>query len=316
MIVITGAGGFIGGRLSLYFNQLGYHDLVLVDNFRDKGKLERAMRIPKAQCVDRTHFFDWAYQNANRVNAVFHLGARTNTAEKDEEMLNVLNVEYSQKIWLLCCELGWPLLYASSAATYGDGSLGYKDDPEEIKQLQPLNPYGWSKQHFDQWVMDQKEKPWYWVGLKFFNVYGPGESHKGRMASVVYHAQQQIKDLGYLTLFRSHHPEFEDGCQKRDFIFVDDVCRLMLWLMEHRKIGGILNAGSGTAQTFLDLAHAVFKSLGKRSDIRFIDTPEDIRPYYQYYTQADMSRIQKSGYPMPMETLESGIEKYMQELHL
>jgi ADP-L-glycero-D-manno-heptose 6-epimerase len=209
-------------------------------------------------------------------------------------------------------EYGLPLIYASSAATYGMGEHGYKDSHDIIEKLRPLNPYGESKNEFDKWVITQKEQPFFWAGLKFFNVFGPNEYHKGRMASVVFHAYNQIAETGKMKLFRSHHPDFKDGEQKRDFIYVKDVADICIFLMEHRKQSGIYNVGTGKARTFIDLANAVFHSLHLNPEVEFIDTPEDIRDKYQYFTQAEMSKLRNTGYTKKFYTLEDAVDDYIQ----
>jgi ADP-L-glycero-D-manno-heptose-6-epimerase len=239
------------------------------------------------------------------------LGARTDTTEFNRELLWKLNTDYTKEIWKRCVDYQIPLVYASSAATYGLGEFGYKDDESLIPQLVPLNPYGDSKNEFDKWALKESEKPFFWAGLKFFNVYGPGESHKGRMASVVWHAYNQIKDTGAMKLFRSHNPKYKDGEQMRDFVYVEDVCEVMFWLMNHRKDSGIYNMGSGEARTFLDLVRAVFKAMGKEERISFVDTPADIRDKYQYFTEADMSKLRGIGYKKPFSGLEKGVEGYL-----
>jgi ADP-L-glycero-D-manno-heptose 6-epimerase len=202
-------------------------------------------------------------------------------------------------------------VYASSGATYGEGDLGYSDDHELPFKLKPLNPYGESKNDFDKWALSQEKKPYFWAGLKFFNVYGPNEYHKGRMASVVFHAFNQIQASGGMKLFRSHRPDFKDGEQLRDFVYVKDVCSVCLFLMEHRSNSGIYNLGSGKARTFLDLARATFKALGKEEKIEFVDTPADIRDKYQYFTEARMEKLRSIGYDKPFTSLEEGVEDYV-----
>ncbi|MCS6795948.1 MAG: ADP-glyceromanno-heptose 6-epimerase, partial [Raineya sp.] len=221
------------------------------------------------------------------------------------------NLEYSKKVWQACVEHNLPLVYASSAATYGLGELGYDDDETKIKYLKPLNPYGQSKQDFDIWALAQAQKPFFWAGLKFFNVYGPNEYHKGRMASVVFHAFKQIQDTGTVTLFRSHNPDYIDGHQKRDFIYIKDVLEVCMFLMKHRKNSGIYNLGTGKARTFLDLAKNTFKAVGKEPQIKFIDTPLDIRDKYQYFTEANMRKLKSIGYTKPFTSLEEGIKDYV-----
>ena len=242
---------------------------------------------------------------------IFHLGARTDTTEFDKAVFDELNVRYSQQVWERCARYAIPLVYASSAATYGAGELGYADDEALVARLKPLNPYGESKNEFDGWAIRQERKPFYWAGLKFFNVYGPNEYHKGRMASVVFHAYQQIRDTGGMKLFRSHRPEYKDGEQLRDFVYVKDVCAVCIWLMEHRKNSGLYNLGSGTARTFLDLVRAVFDAMGRESRVSFIDTPEDIRDKYQYFTEARMQKLRGSGYDRAFTGLEEGVVDYV-----
>jgi ADP-L-glycero-D-manno-heptose 6-epimerase len=220
-------------------------------------------------------------------------------------------LEYSKLVWNKCIEHALPLIYASSAATYGGGELGYDDNHEVIPSLKPLNPYGDSKNDFDIWALKQERKPFFWAGLKFFNVYGPNEYHKGRMASVVFHAFNQVSEKGAMKLFRSHNSDFKDGEQLRDFVYVKDVAEVIVFLMEHRKDSGIYNLGSGKARTFLDLTKATFKAMNKKEDISFIDTPKDIRDKYQYYTQANMSKLKSIGYNKQFTTLEEGVEDYV-----
>jgi ADP-L-glycero-D-manno-heptose 6-epimerase len=313
MIVITGAAGFIGSCLAAGLLEQGYCDLVLVDDFSRSDKRRNYDEKPGCVCVSRDAFFEWLDREQASVQYVFHLGARTDTTEFDVSIHTRLNLEYSKKVWEKCVTYGLPLVYASSAATYGDGSLGFADADNILADLVPLNPYGDSKLAFDRWALAQERKPFQWVGLKFFNVYGPNEYHKGRMASVIFHAHQQIAQRGYMQLFRSHRPDYRDGEQLRDFIYVMDVVRVCIWLMENRKVCGLFNLGTGKARTFLDLSKAVFKAMGIAPDIRFIDTPEDIREKYQYFTEARMEKLRMSGYTLPFMSLESGIEAYVQQ---
>jgi ADP-L-glycero-D-manno-heptose 6-epimerase len=242
---------------------------------------------------------------------ILHLGARTDTTEFDWEVFLELNVDYSRELFKLCVEFGLPLIYASSAATYGLGEHGYLDSHAIVSDLQPLNPYGRSKNEFDLWVLEQKQKPFFWAGLKFFNVYGPNEYHKGRMASVVYHAYNQIAETGSMKLFRSHHPDFGDGEQSRDFIYVQDVVDVIIFLMENRPESGLYNLGSGEARSFLDLVTSTFAAMGKEPSISFIDTPEDIRDKYQYFTRAEMQKLRQAGYKRPFIKLEEGVSQYV-----
>lgn len=312
MIVLTGAAGFIASCLVQKLNNEGYHDLVLVDDFSDAEQNKNFAGKRFTKQVDREDFVSWLRENQLHVQFVFHLGARTDTTEFDYALLNRLNFDYSKDVWNTCVEFGLPLVYASSAATYGLGEAGYDDDETRLEQLKPLNPYGESKNDFDIWALKQDRKPFFWAGLKFFNVYGPNEYHKGRMASVIFHTYNQIMKSGEMKLFQSHHPDFKDGEQMRDFVYVKDVTEVMYFLMHHRKDSGIYNLGSGTARTFLDLATNTFKALGKEPKISFVPTPEDIRDKYQYFTEAKMDKLKSIGYHKPFHSLEEGVEDYVQ----
>ncbi len=314
MIVVTGASGFIGSCLIGKLNREGYRDIVAVDDFSNPSKMPNLVNKVITRKVERTHFMNWINENEKLVQFIFHLGARTDTAEMNENIFKELNLQYSQQVWKKCVEFGIPLIYASSGATYGLGEHGYSDEHAQLKHFKPLNPYGESKHEFDQWALEEAEKPYYWIGVKFFNVYGPNEYHKGRMASVVYHAFQQIMNSGKVKLFRSHNPDFEHGEQMRDFIYVKDVVDVLYWLMLNRKPenSGIYNLGTGKAETFLHLAHSIFKALDKKASIQFIDTPEDIRDKYQYFTEAKMDKLRSIGYEAPFHSLEKGIEDYVQ----
>ncbi len=311
MIIVTGAAGFIGSNLVARLNDDNFNDLVLVDDFNRPEKESNWKEKCYNQLVDRNEFASWLEANHKMVEFVFHLGARTDTTEFDKAVFDKLNVSYSQKVFTLCTQYGIPMVYASSAATYGDGELGYNDDHSIIGKLQPLNPYGDSKNEFDKWVLKQEKTPFFWAGLKFFNVYGPNEYHKGRMASVIMHAYNQIKSTGGMKLFRSHNPKYRDGEQLRDFVYVKDVCEVMMFLMKHRKNSGIYNLGTGKARSFLDLTRATFKSMGVPENISFVDTPIDIRDKYQYFTEANMSKLIGIGYDKPFTSLEDGVADYV-----
>lgn len=311
MIIVTGAAGFIGSYLIEKLNSENFNAIIAVDKFEDPDKLSHLDNLRILERIDRDEFFDWIKNNFRQVEFIFHIGARTDTAEFDRNVLRSLNTDYSKEIWKVCLDFQIPLVYASSAATYGLGEFGYADNEEIIGSLKPLNPYGESKNEFDKWVLKQDIKPFYWAGLKFFNVYGPHEDHKGRMASVIWHSFQQIKNTGKMKLFRSHNPEFKDGEQMRDFIFVQDVVDVCYYLMHLRKFSGIYNLGTGKARTFLDLTRQVFKSMEVKENIEFIDTPEDIRDKYQYFTQANMSKLRSIGYSNTFTSLESGIDQYV-----
>lgn len=310
MIVITGAAGFIASNLAALLIREKYTDLVLVDDFSHAEKSANYINKQVTALVNRDEFPQWLDQNHKMVQFIFHLGARTNTAEFNPEILNKLNTEYSKTIWRKCCEYGLPLVYASSAATYGMGEHGFEDNSEpEI--LTPLNPYGVSKNEFDKWALKQEKKPYFWAGLKFFNVYGPNEYHKGRMASVIFHAFNQITANGNLKLFRSHRPEYIDGGQTRDFVYVKDVTKVMLFFMLNRKNSGIYNLGTGKARSFNDLGNAVFSAMEVKPEINYIDTPLDIRDKYQYFTEANMQKLRDAGYTGEFYSLEQGVDDYV-----
>jgi len=311
MIVVTGAAGFIPSCLIRKLNDEGYYAIVAVDDFSHPAKDENLKGKQVSLFVDRKDFSSWLRKNAWEVEFVFHLGARTDTTEKSVELFNELNLNYSKEVWTICTEFQIPLVYASSAATYGNGELGYDDNHATIAQLKPLNPYGQSKQDFDVWVLEQERAPFFWAGLKFFNVYGPNEYHKGKMASVIYHAFNQIKKERKMKLFQSHKPGIENGHQQRDFVFVKDVVSVCNWLMHHRKDSAIYNLGSGKARTFLDLVTSTFKAMDVEPDIEFIPTPIEIRDSYQYFTQANMKKLKSAGYPLEFHSLEAGIEDYV-----
>ncbi len=311
MIVITGAAGFIGSCLVSALNAAGYEDLVLVDDFSRKEKAANLEGKTFTAKTDRADFAAWLDANHKMVYFIFHIGARTDTTEFDRSIFDRLNLNYSKDVWNRCTEYGIPLVYASSGATYGLGEQGYSDSHEVVEKLKPLNPYGDSKNDFDKWALAQERKPYFWAGLKFFNVYGPNEYHKGRMASVIFHAFNQIRDLDEVKLFRSHNPEYKDGEQLRDFIYVKDVTAVCLWLMETRKTSGLFNLGTGQARTFLDLVKATYAALGKEPNISFVDTPADIRDKYQYYTQAEMGKLRAAGYEAPFTSLEAGVGDYV-----
>jgi ADP-L-glycero-D-manno-heptose 6-epimerase len=311
MIVITGAAGFIGSCLLRELNNRGYKDILLVDDFSRIDKNLNLKNKSFAQKVHRDFFFEWMRENHRKVNFVFHLGARTDTTEFNVNVFDKLNLNYSRAMWKACSAYSIPLVYASSAATYGDGELGYDDSHDIIPRLKPLNPYGESKNNFDIWALQQEECPPFWAGLKFFNVYGPNEYHKGRMASVVIHAFRQINQTGQMKLFKSHKAGFKDGEQLRDFVYVKDVTEVCIYLMLQKNFSGIYNLGTGKARTFVDLAKATFAALGKEPVIEFVDTPEDIRDKYQYYTQASMEKLIATGYYHEFFSLEDGVADYV-----
>ena len=320
-IVVTGAAGFIGSCLVGWLNQQGITDLILVDEFERADKAPNLEGKSYAVKVEREGFFDWLALEGPVVRAVYHIGARTDTTEFDYSIHEHLNVEYSKRIWDYCTVEGVPLVYASSAATYGAGEQGYDDRHDIVESLRPLNAYGISKNEFDKWALRQSglpgsaspgaDEPPFWAGLKFFNVYGPNEYHKGRMASVIFHSVNQIKKDGEVKLFKSHRPDYKDGQQLRDFVYVKDVIGVCTWLMEHRPASGLYNLGTGIARSFDDLVKATYGGLDMPANIRYIDMPEDIRDKYQYFTQANMGKLRAAGYGAPFYSLEEGVDDYV-----
>ncbi len=336
LIVVTGAAGFIGSCMVSYLNQQGYENLILVDEFEDEEKELNLLHKKYSVRVEREAFFDWLQREKTVVDFIFHLGARTDTTEFDYSIHQHLNVEYSKKIWQYCTINNIPLVYASSAATYGEGELGYHDNHDIIEQLHPLNPYGISKNEFDKWVLHQEDHPPFWAGLKFFNVYGPNEYHKARMASVIFHSFNQIKQNGKVKIFRSHREGYEDGEQLRDFIYVKDVIAVCYWMMQEnmsrqssvvsselttqnlptgqagsRLTSAIYNLGTGQARTFNSLVKATFSGLDLQPQIEYIDIPEDIRERYQYFTEASMDKLKAAGYTKEFYSLEKGVDDYV-----
>lgn len=315
MIVITGAAGFIASNVVETLNAHGRQDLMLVDDFSKEGKRRNYENKQYLGLIHRDVLSEWLINHHDGVEFVIHLGARTDTTEFDYNVFQRLNVDYTLGLWKLCAEYQIPLIYASSAATYGMGELGYDDRHDIVERLQPLNPYGRSKNEIDKFILSQKEQPPFWAGLKFFNVYGPNEFHKGKMASVILHAYRQIQETGRVRLFRSHNSAYADGRQLRDFVYVKDVAEVILWLMEHRPENGLYNVGTGKARSFYDLADNTFKAMGKETRIEFIDTPMEIRDKYQYFTEANMAKLRGVGYTEPFTSLEDGVKKYVDFLN-
>ena len=312
MIVVTGAIGFIGSAFVGYLNQLGYADIVVVDDFYQWKKEKNLKGKRVHDWVHRDLFIAYFEKMASQIDVVFHLGARTDTISEDVAVFNSLNLQYSKDIWRICTANQIPLVYASSAATYGDGAFGFSDDHAVVSKLKPLNAYAQSKQDFDQWVLTQKYTPPRWYGLKFFNVYGPNEYHKARMASVIFHAFHQIRDTDRLKLFKSHRPEWKDGGQERDFIYVKDVLEMVWNVYDLKPESALYNVGTGKARTFKDLGDATFAALGLESNIEYIDMPIDLREKYQYFTEADMSKWIAANLPLPATSLEEGVKDYIQ----
>lgn len=311
MIVITGAAGFIGSCLLSKLNSERITDILLVDDFSFADKNKNMFNKKFTKKIDRSDFLSWFKNNSDEVSFVYHIGARTDTTEFNVDIFNTLNLNYTKSIWKLCTENNIPLVYASSAATYGLGEFGYDDDEEKIPLLKPLNPYGDSKNDFDKWAILQSDAPTKWIGFKFFNVYGPNEFHKARMASVIFHSYNQIQDKGFVKLFKSHNPNYTDGGQLRDFVYVKDLVDVLYFTYTNNLNNGIYNLGSGKARTFLDLATATFKALNKSVNIEYLDTPIDIRDKYQYFTEANMSKLVHQGYNKPFTSLEEGVTDYV-----
>ncbi|MCW3077816.1 MAG: rfaD [Bacteroidetes bacterium] len=311
MIVITGSAGFIGSCLVSKFNSEGIRDILLVDDFskaiKEKNYLGKEFSIK----IDRAEFPEWFRKDTSLVDYVIHVGARTDTTEFNKEIFDDLNLNYTKSLWTLCAENNIPFIYASSAATYGLGEHGYTDDDTKIDLLKPLNPYGESKNEFDKWAIKQEKTPPHWQGLKFFNVYGPNEYHKGRMASVIFHAFNQINKTKQVKLFKSHDPKYKDGGQLRDFVYVKDVVDVIWFLYSNKIKSGIYNLGSGKARTFCDLATATFNALGCPVNIEFVETPADIRDKYQYFTEANMAKLKSVGYTKEFTSLEDGVKDYV-----
>jgi ADP-L-glycero-D-manno-heptose 6-epimerase len=314
ILVVTGAAGFIGSCLTSFLNEKGFDQLILVDEFNRLDKVNNLKGKKYLHRVERDDFFRWLEVNRPDIRFVFHLGARTDTTEFDYAVHERLNLEYSQRIWDYCMMNNVPLVYASSAATYGSGEHGYNDDHELPFLLEPLNAYGISKNEFDKWAIRQQSHPPFWAGLKFFNVYGPNEYHKGRMASVIWHAFKQIRQNGTVNLFKSHRPDYKDGQQLRDFIYVKDILKVCYWLMENFDsipVNGLFNLGTGRARTFEDLVKATFAGAGLPVQIQYIDMPADIRDKYQYFTEARMGKLIHAGYTDPFYSLEEGVSDYV-----
>ncbi len=315
MILITGGAGFIGSVLAKQLNQLGHTDLVIVDKLEDSIKWKNLRGIKYLEYIHADELFGGDYDDLiAETDLIFHMGACSATTEKNMDFLMKNNVAYTQALWRFAATKNIPFIYASSAATYGEGELGYSDDHGMIPKLMPLNPYGYSKQLVDEWVLKEEQKPDHWFGLKFFNVYGPNEYHKDDMKSLVCKAHEQIKSNGKVKLFKSHRPDFKDGEQLRDFIYVKDVVRAMIELADPDKaeFSGIYNLGAGKARSFHDLVKATFSAMSVPVNIEFIDMPESIRNQYQYYTQADVSKLMKAIPEFQFTSLEDGVRDYVQ----
>ncbi len=312
-ILITGAAGFIGSCMAIFLQQLGYKNLILVDDFSKENKKNNFKTLQSCTFINREHLEEYL-KTKNAIKNIIHFGARTDTTEQDYSIFEKLNVDFSKMLWQYCSDKKINFIYASSAATYGNGELGYTDNENDILKLKPLNPYGISKQVFDEYVLEQIKKnntPKKWAGLKFFNVYGPNEFHKSRMASVVFHAYHQIKKNGEINLFKSHKKEYKNGEQQRDFIYVKDILKVTHFILTTNFNNGIYNLGTGKARTFNDLASAIFNTLKMPVKINYIDTPIDIREAYQYFTEATMQKLIAAGYQEKFYSIEDGIEDYV-----
>lgn len=315
MILITGGAGFIGSVLAKQLNALGHTDLVIVDKLEDSIKWKNLRGIKYLDYIHADELFNGDYDDLiAQTDLIFHMGACSSTTEKNMDFLMKNNVAYSQALFRFAATKNIPFIYASSAATYGAGEFGYNDHHDGISQLMPLNPYGYSKQLVDEWILKEEAKPDHWFGLKFFNVYGPNEYHKEEMRSLVHKSFEQIKSSGKVKLFKSHRPEFKDGEQLRDFIYVKDVAGAMIELADPEKAehSGIYNLGTGVARSFLDLTKATFKSMGIAPNIEFIDMPEALRGQYQYYTQAEVDKLMNALPGFEFTSLEEGIADYVQ----
>lgn len=310
MIIVTGGAGFIGSCIVRTLNDTGIKDIIIVDNINTTDKWLNIRNKKYIKYVHKSEFLA-ELDTYEDIAAIIHMGAQSSTTESDFDYLWKNNFEYTKALWNYCVKKQISFIYASSAATYGDGSLGF-DDKMNIDKLLPLNGYGYSKQLFDLWVKHQaKEFPAQYVGLKFFNVYGPNEYFKGSMASMVFHGYNQIKKDGVIRLFKSCNPVYEDGGQQRDFVYVKDICDVVLWLLENKEVNGLFNVGTGSARSFRELAEATFHALDMEPNIVYIDMPEHLIEKYQYYTKAEMGKLRKAGYEKEFWDVEVGIEDYV-----
>jgi len=312
MIVVTGGAGFIGCALIHQLNDLGRNDIIVVDRCDDLKNNENLNSINYDSFIDADEFLT-KIDSLSGIQVIFHMGACSSTLERNLDFLEKNNVQYTKDLWNFCRLKNIPYIYASSAATYGDGENGYDDDHQKIKNLKPLNPYGDSKQRFDEWALSQEVTPDTWFGLKFFNVFGPWEYHKGEMRSVVHKAFGQIKDVGLVRLFKSHRPDYNDGEQLRDFVYVKDVCQAMIIMWQDGKPNqsGIYNMGTGVARSFKDLVTATFNAMGVDPNIEYFDMPESIRGQYQYFTQANMNKFRQEFSQMKFHPLEEAVLDYV-----
>ena len=317
MILVTGGAGFIGSNLVAALLERGLGPVAVVDRLGRDEKWRNLAKHDLEALIAPEGLADFLQQRGKEIAHVFHLGAISSTTERDADLIVETNIRLSQALWDWCAEQSVPFVYASSAATYGDGSAGFQDgaDPEALARLRPMNAYGWSKHAFDRWVArhaKQPQAPPQWVGLKFFNVYGPNEYHKDEMRSVVCKAFPRAAAGERATLFRSHHPDYPDGGQKRDFVHVADCVEVMLWLRDRPEVSGLFNVGTGRAQTWLELMTALYRAVGKKLEIDWVDVPEAIRDRYQYFTQADVTALRGAGYDRPFMPVATGVKDYVE----
>ncbi len=319
MYVVTGGAGFIGSNIVAALNDRGDDEIVICDRLRNAEKWRNISKRELGDIVPPEQIFDFLEANKKSVRIIFHMGAISSTTEQDADKIIFNNFSLSMALWKWCVIHDIRFVYASSASTYGDGSHGFDDVAtlEALARLAPLNAYGWSKHLLDRRIVrkiySKKPTPPQWVGLKFFNVYGPNEYHKAGQQSVVAQIYPQADNNAQAHLFRSHRPDIADGGQLRDFIYVEDVVDVMMWLLDNPDVSGLFNVGTGKARSFLDLANAVYRALGKEPRIKFVDTPVILRDKYQYFTEAKMDRLRAAGYTKPFTSLEEGVTKYVQQ---
>ena len=317
MIILTGGGGMIGSMIAWHLNtQMNFDDFVIVDDLINKQQENNFNKRKFIEYIAKDDLKKYLSDKKN-VSAVIHMGAISATTESNFNRLLQSNIRFSQALWHWCAENKVPFIYASSAATYGNGSVGYGDNESELDKLSPLNAYGYSKHFFDRWVQLELSKnqptPPQWCGLKFFNVYGPNEYHKGRMASVAFHAFNQFKETNQIKLFKSEHPSYADGMQVRDFIYVKDAVKIIIFFLNNNNFSGLYNAGTGNAETFKALAEAVLiNTKGQPNDIKYIEMPNDLKGKYQYYTQATMNKINSIGFNDNFMNLKKGVTDYLE----
>jgi len=321
MILVTGGAGFIGSNLVAGLEARGANDIIVCDRLGSDEKWRNIAKRDLTDLITPEELPVFIDSYSSRLDAIFHLGAISATTETDADLIVKNNFRLSRDLWNHCARYRTPFIYASSAATYGNGKQGFDDDGGRpaLSQLAPLNAYGWSKHLFDRWIARElgrrqtPQRPPQWAGLKFFNVYGPNEYHKQGQISVALKNFREASNVGEAVLFRSHHPDYKDGGQMRDFVWVGDCVEIMIWLVENSSASGLFNVGTGKARSFKDLAHAGFKAMGKEPNIRYVDTPVAIRDKYQYFTEANMTRLRQAGYSQPFTGLEKGVARYVQD---